>query len=215
MQTERECSSGKVLVVESDADLKPQAEWLLDQLGSLPPDTFAKALAGGRVQVGWTLFSLAQRSSRWDVQQPKFDTDPSREVESDCSTSLRVLGAQSDMARLLRVDLAPAFFADKVVYERGVFGELRIYLERQRSGQALDSGWFIGRRTGTSDDRELVGCRVHDLLHLYPAVMPVLSLPVGFLVVMEGERLEAILNADSRQVYPPPGGSSEWRSVVL
>lgn len=61
-----------------------------------------------------------------------------------------------------------------------------------------DSGWYIGPEDQARALGSYEAILVYQLLALRPALMKVLALPVGYLVVCDRNRIEAILNEMSR-----------------
>lgn len=95
----------------------------------------------------------------------------------------------------------------KVVLARGVWDCERIYLERVEPASTDDSGWYIG----IAEDTPVSGCdavRVADLLARRPDLDAVLQLAVGYLVVLDGASLAAVLDPQGVRRGPaaqPPG----------
>jgi hypothetical protein len=61
-----------------------------------------------------------------------------------------------------------------------------------------DSGWYIGEVD--QPQNELKAIYSYQLLPLRPALLKVLALPVGYVVVFENDRIEAILNEQNEQL---------------
>jgi hypothetical protein len=64
-----------------------------------------------------------------------------------------------------------------------------------------DSGWYIGEVEGARTKKnvsDLEAIRVCDLLEKRPTLMEVLALPPGYLVVVSGLTIEAVLNPENR-----------------
>jgi hypothetical protein len=102
------------------------------------------------------------------------------------------------------LDLArtPSAADDKIVVARRSWKHERIYLERVERMAAGDSGWYVG----VVDDTEVDGydaVRVADLLAGRPDLAAVVELPAGCLVVLDGARLEAVLDAQGTLLWPP------------
>ena len=88
----------------------------------------------------------------------------------------------------------------KVVFNRIDQEQTRIYLERTDTGNKSDSGWFIG--TVGENITEYQALPLEQLLDLRPDLKDILSLPPGYLVVINGEDVEAILNPQDTLVTP-------------
>jgi hypothetical protein len=95
----------------------------------------------------------------------------------------------------------------KVVVARGVWDHRRVYLERLETEAAHDSGWYLGMVadvTVTAYD----AVRVDDLLTIRPDLEAVLGLPAGYLVVLDGASLEAVLDPQGTLLWPSAEGGA-------
>ncbi len=95
----------------------------------------------------------------------------------------------------------PVAAEDRLVVARGAGQPARIYLERLAGCGAGDSGWYIG----SVDNVVAPGydaVRVADMLAARSDLAPLLELPPGCLVVLDGTRLEALLDAEDKRVWP-------------
>lgn len=104
---------------------------------------------------------------------------------------------------LADLDLAAAPVAadDKIVVAGGTWQQPRIYLERVKSSASGDSGWYVGFADGT----EVTGydaVRVAEFLAGRPDLEAALGLPVGCLVVLDGESVEAVLDEQGVLLWP-------------
>ena len=88
----------------------------------------------------------------------------------------------------------------KVLITKSAAGEhCRLYLERTGSDSPGDSGWYIG----TIDDREIhdyEGIRIADLLEMRPDLGEILDLPAGYLIVLNGDSVEAVFDPNNELV---------------
>jgi len=90
----------------------------------------------------------------------------------------------------------------------GVLASPAIFLERKTGTGRDDSGWYAGLQDpAVVPDRKLARrFTVGDLVARKPSWLQVLALPQGYMAFFEEERLETIMDAANREVYPPPGG---------
>jgi hypothetical protein len=81
---------------------------------------------------------------------------------------------------------------DHLVVAKGTWSADRIYLERRPPGRPGDAGWYLGsaRSVGIVS---LYAVRVGELLESRPDLREVLSLPEGFLVIIDNEGIRSIL----------------------
>jgi len=99
------------------------------------------------------------------------------------------------------VERTPVTAHDKIVVAKTDRHQRRIYLERTTPGSDGDSGWYIGM----ADIEETLGCegiRSVDLLKIYPGLNEILALPRGYLVVLDGAALEAVVDPQDNVVWP-------------
>ena len=110
--------------------------------------------------------------------------------------------SQTVRATLADLDIAQAPFSsdDKIVMARGAPQYQRVYLERVSGAPAGDSGWYFG----PADNTEVTGydaVRIVDFLAARPDLEAVLELPAGYLAVLDGASLEALLDARDRLLW--------------
>ena len=88
---------------------------------------------------------------------------------------------------------------DKVLIARAVGEQHRFYLERIGPSSSGDSGWYIGiiDPKGTQGYEAI---RIADLLNPRPDLSEILSLPVGYLVVLDGDSIEAVVDPNNKFV---------------
>ncbi|NMO18322.1 hypothetical protein HPC49_44975 [Pyxidicoccus fallax] len=158
---------------------------------------------GQSFDFGGMWFSLSRHGEELWVGRPVVEGQAILGAEADVTPLLTCLVRQLALAS--RVGAAPveARLVDKVVLERGCLDLPRVYLERIEAGQG-DSGWFIGdaeRDEGKGRDRELMALSVWQLFHLRPALLDVLALPPGFMVILGGEAIEAVVNPSNENVW--------------
>lgn len=193
------------LVVQCSSALAAQAEWLLDTIGAFAQE--GKGLADGvRVQVGWSLLTLQQRDAGLVVCEPAFADDPASGLSEDLTTTLTVLAQQRDILARLGVTGQPAVFNEKIVLYRGALDVEHIYLERNAPTPG-DSGWYIGPVEGGEADEDAdpndvyEAILVYHLLRTRPSLLQVLALPPGYLVVFQGQQIEAVLDESGVNVW--------------
>jgi hypothetical protein len=93
----------------------------------------------------------------------------------------------------------------KVVIAKDIGGASRIYLERLEVAFPGDSGWYIGRADEGAIKPEAGGAlTVSELLAARPDLIDVLTLPRGFLAIMDGGGLLAVLGTRDEELWTPP-----------
>jgi hypothetical protein len=181
--------------------LQRQAESLLVLAGQLhsegPP-----LCDGTRLQFGWTIFTLReQENGTLAILEPDFDGNPFTTQRIDISYSLAIQVQMVQFALRVGVEPEDVTFQDKVVLAKHSLAEDRLYLVRGAHSEAHDSGWYCGRRDAPGDETELEALWVYQVLRQRPALAPVLALPVGYLVLVHGNTIEAVADPDDNEVW--------------
>jgi hypothetical protein len=94
-------------------------------------------------------------------------------------------------------------FDEAVLLARGCLGQRRIYLQRGEPAPG-DSGWYVGPVDSPVPEQKaenFESLRVFELLSRRAAVLQVMGLPPGFLAVFDGDRIEAVLDDQDRDVW--------------
>ncbi|UCD30222.1 MAG: hypothetical protein JSV03_07065 [Planctomycetota bacterium] len=134
------------------------------------------------------------------IKKPKFSWI------KDCEISK----SQREAVAGLDVDSISIDPGRKVVIARDVWHQSRVYLERVEPSSPSDSGWYVG----FSDGRKAKGyraLRIDDLLALRPDWDEILKLPKGYLVVVDGGTVEAVIDERGEILHPagPKQSSNE------
>jgi hypothetical protein len=214
------------LRLHCDNRLAEQAEWLMtmvEQFGS------TEALEDGTtIELGFSILTLVADGTTLDVCEPDFDNEPFERVVDDVSRTLWVLLMQNEIivstgtAELAAVPR----FDDTIILEKGVLEADHIYLERMsedddddddleedndEDGEIRDSGWFcgiVGSDEGEDGDDEaqmenFEAKYIYELLKHRPTLLSVMSLPVGYAAVFEGDEVEEIFNDEGESIWTP------------
>jgi hypothetical protein len=202
MKYQRQIGSFNVVAICAD-DLKEQAEALLDKLAELN-DKGPALQDGTTVEFGWSLLTLRGNEDELVVCEPYFSNDPFQDYLPVVDDTLRVIAEQVAVLKRVGAEGVAASFRDKVVIAKGCLQANRLYLERKATQAAHDSGWYIGyieeaETKKTIDDLEAI--YVYQLLNQHRSLMQVLALPPGYLVVFNGNLIEAVFNEDDNNVW--------------
>ena len=92
-------------------------------------------------------------------------------------------------------------FDEKVVLARGCLQQPRVYMEHTATTSAGDSGWYVGPVEGSNDVQEYEALYVYQLQEHRPALLQATALPVGFLVVFDGDHIEAVLDGNGTNIW--------------
>ncbi|WP_216671576.1 immunity protein Imm33 domain-containing protein [Saccharibacillus qingshengii] len=183
--------------------LEVQGKFLLD----LFRDTEEKAgflEPGMKIQIGWSiLFVHQQDESNVHILAPDYASDPFARTTDDLSATLSVQLAQNQVLKLAGAEGETALFQDTLIAsERGLEAE-RIYLERTENREGGISGWYLGpAESEPVEQSELRRYYIYQLFNRRPGALKVLALPKGYVAVLDGEHLEALLDGDDRKVWP-------------
>jgi hypothetical protein len=196
---------GRSLVAYCDPDLEVQANSLL----KLVEDADAKVggLKDGTViEFGWAPLRLHAEDADLVICEPDYTGSADRFVPT-VSRTLRVVAEQAAMLNALGVDGVAAKYDEGVVLKRDVLELRRVYMHRRQPVSDHDSGWYIGPPddvSGPPDASQLDAIQVYRLLDIRPALLRVMALPAEYIVVFDGDEIEAVLNPRGRYVWPGP-----------
>jgi hypothetical protein len=126
--------------------------------------------------------------------------------------TLQVIALQSDLlsrAEALQEGEAPRF-DERLVLRAGALDQPRIYLERHPPKMPGDSGWFLSiaaegedpRVHASPDAADYTALRIFELLRLRPALLGGLAFPPGWMLVYQGDEVEAIINPQNQLAWP-------------
>ena len=192
---------GQTVVVSCADELQQQADWLLGVLAELHKS--GRLIGEGkRVQVGGSFLSFRrQPSGDLSVCEPDIERNPFKDETTDVSCTLRVLASQFALASRLAVDPVVTTFQDKVVMDQDCLQSEDLYMHRSEpNASENDSGWFIGRQGPRDPSPKLEAIYAFQVLLQRPELFPALILPVGYMVMVNGQGIQAVMNADNETV---------------
>ena len=106
-----------------------------------------------------------------------------------------------EMIASIEVERAPISGRDKIVIAKTDGKHRRIYLERIEPVNRDDSGWYIGIAEG-GETGGYEGIRFEKLQKIRPDLNEIFSLPVGYLVVLGGVSIEAVVDPQDNIMRP-------------
>ena len=192
--------AGQRVTVQCAEPVGRQAQWLLELLTTQA----ARGLSlqdGRTIQVGWTILRLRKRGEDLVVCEPDYSGDAFNSERDDVTASLLVQAQQNEVLRRLGEEGEAALFQDKVVFASGSLAERRVYLERIPGSPEGDSGWYVGPADRRDADPHLDAMYVYQLLGSRPALLQVFALPPKYLIVFDGDEIEAVLNQQNVNVW--------------
>jgi hypothetical protein len=194
--------SGLVYATEVADDLRPHAEILMRQVLDDDPGQDGGEL---RVRLDWGIVKLVRRGNEVYLEEPDYRRDPLRFVPQ-LTFTCAVLRAQQLVHDRLGVKAEPvAYDQFMLVYPAGLTAA-RVAATRQAPEQPADSGWRVFDAGRIDWAAEPQARRIYEVAGERPALMGILSLPVGWAVRLEGETLT--------EAAPPEGGPIEVGMAV-
>jgi len=190
-----------VLVANCSPKLEKQARRLLATIARFQHDP-GGIHPGTTVDFGWSTLTLVEENAKLIICEPDFSRNPFKDIRFDVTCTLAVQGWQNNLLNKLGVVGVPCRFRDKVVLAKGCIGVGRVYLERAKGVPRGDSGWYIGPVDNSEEVQCYEAIYVYQLLASRPELMQALMLPPGFLVVFDGSRIDGVLDADNRDIWP-------------
>jgi hypothetical protein len=188
------------------------------------PDSTTPLTDGYSIEFGWSLVTISQdeeNANLFVLCEPDFDEDPFAGMMKDLTRTLLVIMQMN--AAITHTDTAETAriprFDETIVMRKGALESERIYLERAEFNpdNESDSGWFIGIVTDSPDStstgadslsasekdeedlspEDFEAMYVFELLYHRPDLLALLGLPTGYVVILEGEEITAILGPDN------------------
>jgi hypothetical protein len=155
--------------------------------------------AGSKIQFGWSVLSLQQKTENTlRVVEPDFDGDISA-TRPVVDVTLEVLKAQVGLLHSVREEGVDARYDQMIIATRNWLETPDLFLKRDLPQFPEDTGWFIGYLDDLEAARpphETQALYVYELLILRPALMQLLALPPGYLAIVNGETIRAVLDKD-------------------
>jgi hypothetical protein len=88
---------------------------------------------------------------------------------------------------------------NKLIFERSVTNSDYIYFENFSPSSDTETKWYLGP-VEPNETADYSACKISDFLKNYPDMEKILSLPAGWLVILKNKQLQAVFNADNKQV---------------
>jgi hypothetical protein len=194
---------GRSLVAHCDPDLEVQAKSLLKLVEEA--DAKVGGLKDGTViEFGWAPLRLRAEDSDLVICEPDYSGSADRFVPT-VNRTLRVVAEQSATLNALGVEGVAAKYDEGVVLKRGVLDLPRVYMHRRHPVSDRDSGWYVGPADDTGgppDASQLDAIQVYRLLDIRPALLRAMGLPAEYIVVFDGDEIEAVVDPSGRRVWP-------------
>ncbi len=190
--------------IRAQPGLGEQADATFAVLSGLAADGVA-IVAGLRFPLGWTTLTLARRDGELYVLEPNYrERDPEAQRRRDLTATLEVWRDQRSLLSHVQVAAAPVNFDEEVLVIKGALEQPRVYMGRVPSPGGRLSGWRIAPTVGDITDSEIDYMTIHAIYRARPALLQVMLLPPGYLAFFDGNRLEALLDPQDREIALPP-----------
>jgi len=141
------------------------------------------------------------------VHEPNFFGNPFEEELVTLDNTFTVTSQQTGFAGRFQSIQCKLAFHEKIVLSKGALTQEKIYLERiQPSAENNDSGWYIGNqdcRKGNpekEDPGELEAIYAFQLLKSRPGLIQILTLPAGYMVFIDGDKVTNIVNDSGNNI---------------
>jgi len=167
---------------------------LLDELSKLD-QVGPRLKEDSRIQFGWSVLTLRAEDGGLRVCEPDFWGDISG-MRPTVDTTLAVLKEQVSVLRAAGEDGVDVQFTEFVAVARGAIETADLFLKRDAPLSEGDTGWFVGRLEDLKAARPAAvdALRVFEVLRVRPALVHVMALPPGYLVIVRGNKVEALLD---------------------
>lgn len=156
-----------------------------------------EGIAGGKGTGVLDIAALRGNVPPPDVRAAAPDTDIREE-----QWTLPVLSADARKAIVdLKQPVTPVDPAQTVVMAKGAWSAPRIYLERRAATSPADAGWYIAS-TDTTGIAALNKVLVRDLLEIRPDFRELLTLPEGYLAIVDSDGVRSIFTPVGEDLIP-------------
>lgn len=187
--------------LKCEESLELQGDFLLNLFETTEAD--AGFLEDGmKIQVGWSILFIHEKGEgQVQILAPDYATDPFSRTTDDLSATLSVQLAQNHVLKQSGTAGETCLFQDTLIASEKALNAERVYLERTDHRQDGRSGWYLGPAEGQVEQEELRLYYIFQLFNLRPGILKVLALPKGCVTVLDGDEVEAVLDAEDRNIW--------------
>lgn len=178
-----------------------QANWLAELIVDMNKKGISLE-SGIKIQFGWSFLIFRNfDDNQLILCEPDFSRNPFSEEKNSIDFTLEVQALQNSFAKRCGVDPIATLFQDKIILVKGCLDKEKLFMERiEPDLEKGDSGWFINTLEDDSEDIEYEAIYSFQLLKLRPELMSVLMLPPGFIVLVDKNTIEKVINEKNEVV---------------
>jgi hypothetical protein len=138
------------------------------------------------------------------IGEPDFSGNALKNVVPEVDRTLRIIKAQAAICKLAGTVGPETYFDQTILVAKAHIKTPGIYMDRRETNNANVSGWYLGP-VGASDaptENDLELLYTYQLVSLRPALLKTLCLPVNYLVVFDGDRINKLFDAKGHNLWP-------------
>lgn len=152
----------------------------------------------------WGVFKFKNlHDGRVEVLSQDYSRNPLVDWSPDLTITVNVISLQNEFFSGLGFAFGgvyPTLFSDKVIYRNSSLQQSEVCMQRQATC-SRDSGWYIGPITDIpSKADELTALYAFELLEVRSQLVKYLTLPVGYMVVLQGSEVLEILDETNTNI---------------
>ncbi len=201
----------QTVLVECETVFEPAARDVLRTLQDLA-NSGTPMREGLRIRFGWSLLTLRSDNAGLRVCEPLFTGDPDNALNPILNTTLGVLAAQVQWLHRLREQGSDVRFDQQIVLADDALTSADIFAVREEAKSAVDSGWSIAPVPAAGGEIDMSGLQavpIHRLVKARPGLLPILTLPAGYLVRLRENEVIEIEAPDGRVAWQATRSSAQ------
>ncbi|MBU3202158.1 hypothetical protein LL037_14855 [Clostridium estertheticum] len=188
----------KLFIAKTENYLAEQAESLLELISRIE---VKKLKNNFKTQIGFSIFTILEENDGIHVIAPDYKNNPFKDKTDDLTIHLWIQLEQGQLLKQIKLEGEMISFQDKIICAKGVLELDDIYLERNEDHEEGDSGWYIGPVNETISNEELEAYYTYQLLKIRPELIKTLSIPCGYMVVFNKDKIVAILDKNDIDIF--------------
>lgn len=193
--------SGKSIIMRYSSRLSEQANWLAELIVDMNQKGISLE-SGVKIQFGWSFLIFRNfGDNQLIVCEPDFSGNPFSEEKNSIDFTLEIQAVQNTFVKRCGVEPIATLFQDKIILAKECLNKEKLFMERiEPDLEKGDSGWFINTLEDDSEDIEYEAIYAFQLLKLRPELISVLMLPPGFIVLVNKNTIEKVIDSNNQVV---------------